>query len=42
MTKHLLRDLEILKKEILGVGSIVENSIQLAITALLLLTFCSG
>ena len=35
MTKHLRRDLEHLKKEILGVGSLVENAINLATTDLL-------
>lgn len=35
MTKHLLRDLEHLKKEILGVGGLVETAIHNATTALL-------
>jgi phosphate transport system protein len=35
MTKHLLRDLEHLKKELLGVGSLVESAIDLATTSLL-------
>ena len=35
MTRHLLRDLENLKKEILGVGALVENSIHRATSALL-------
>ena len=35
MSKHLLRDLEHLKKEILAVGSLVENAIHIATRALL-------
>lgn len=35
MAMHLLRDLEKLKKELLGVGALVENAIHLATTALL-------
>ena len=35
MTRHLLRDLENLKKEILGVGALVENAIHRATSALL-------
>ncbi|MEM7200416.1 MAG: phosphate signaling complex protein PhoU [Planctomycetota bacterium] len=35
MTKHLLRDIEQLKKAILGVGATVENAIHMATTALL-------
>jgi len=34
MTKHLLRDLEHLKKELLGVGGLVESAIHNATTAL--------
>ena len=35
MTKHLVRDLEVLKKEILGIGALVEDAIHMATSALL-------
>jgi phosphate transport system protein len=33
MAQHLLREIEKLKKEILGLGAIVENSVQMAVRA---------